>query len=63
MKKYIIPSIRITLVLTVLLCIIYPVSIMLIGKLTPGKGDGEQIVVNGKVIGYANVGQSLTKPH
>lgn len=62
MKKYIIPSIRITLVLTVLLCIIYPVSIMLIGKLAPGKGDGEQIVVNGKIIGYANVGQSFTKP-
>ena len=62
MKKYIIPSIRITLVLTVLLCIIYPVSIMLIGKLSNGKGDGEQISVNGKVIGYANIGQNFTKP-
>lgn len=62
MKKYIIPSIRITLVLTVLLCIIYPVSIMFIGKLSNGKGDGEQIIVNGKVIGYANIGQNFTKP-
>ena len=62
MKKYLIPSIRITLVLTIVLCVIYPVSIMLAGKLSKGAGNGETIVVNGKVVGYANVGQSFTKP-
>jgi len=62
MKKYLIPSIRITLVLTVILCVIYPVFIMLIGKMAPGKGDGETIMVNGKVIGYANIGQNFSKP-
>jgi len=62
MKKYLIPSIRITLVLTIVLCVIYPVSIMLVGKLSKGAGNGETIVVNGKVVGYANVGQSFTKP-
>ncbi|MCR8558871.1 K(+)-transporting ATPase subunit C [Mucilaginibacter sp. BJC16-A38] len=62
MKKYLIPSIRITIVLTIVLCVIYPVSIMLAGKLSKGAGNGETIVVNGKVVGYANVGQSFTKP-
>ncbi len=62
MKKYIIQSIRITIVLTVILCVIYPLFIMLIGKLSKGAGNGETIVVNGKVVGYSNVGQSFTKP-
>lgn len=62
MKKYIGTSLRTTLVLSVLLCIIYPVTVMFIGKLAKGSGDGEQIMVNGKVIGYANVGQSFTQP-
>jgi K+-transporting ATPase ATPase C chain len=62
MKKYIVSSIRITVVLTVLLCIIYPVLISFVGKLTKGHGDGETIIVNGKIVGYANIGQSFTKP-
>jgi K+-transporting ATPase ATPase C chain len=62
MKTYIIQSIRLTIVLTVLLCIIYPVLIACAGKLSKGKGDGETITVNGKVVGYANIGQSFTKP-
>jgi K+-transporting ATPase ATPase C chain len=49
-------------ILTVILCVIYPVFIMFAGKLSKGKGDGETIVVNGKVVGYANIGQSFTKP-
>jgi K+-transporting ATPase ATPase C chain len=62
MKSNIVKSIRITLVLTAILCIIYPVAISLAGKLSKGHGDGETIVVNGKVVGYANIGQSFTQP-
>jgi K+-transporting ATPase ATPase C chain len=62
MKKYIIQSIRLTVVLTVLLCVIYPVFIAFAGKLAKGKGDGETITVNGKVVGYANIGQKFDKP-
>lgn len=60
--KTLIQSIRLTLVLTVLLCIIYPAIIALAGKASKGKGDGETIKVNGKVVGYAAIGQSFTKP-
>ncbi|TKC08079.1 K(+)-transporting ATPase subunit C [Pedobacter polaris] len=62
MKKYIIQSIRLTLVLIVLLCVLYPLSIALAGKLSAGKGGGEKITKNGKVVGYALLGQSFTKP-
>lgn len=62
MKTNLVKSIRLTLVLIVLLCVIYPVMITLAGKLSKGAGDGETIIVSGKVVGYANVGQSFTKP-
>ncbi|RZK21548.1 MAG: potassium-transporting ATPase subunit KdpC [Pedobacter sp.] len=62
MQKYIIQSIRLTLVLIVLLCIIYPISIALAGKLSNGKGGGEKIAKNGKTVGYELLGQSCTKP-
>jgi K+-transporting ATPase ATPase C chain len=62
MKKYIIPSIRLTVVLIVLLCVIYPLAIAFAGKLSKGKGDGETISLNGKVVGYANIGQKFDKP-
>jgi K+-transporting ATPase ATPase C chain len=62
MKKYIIPSIRLTLALIVLLCVIYPLFIAMAGKLSKGKGNGEAIIVNGKTVGYALVGQNFTKP-
>jgi K+-transporting ATPase ATPase C chain len=62
MKTNILKSIRITLVLTVILCVIYPVLISFAGKLSKGQGNGETIVVNGKVVGYANIGQNFTQP-
>ncbi|MFD0766820.1 K(+)-transporting ATPase subunit C [Mucilaginibacter lutimaris] len=60
--KTLVQAIRLTLVLTVLLCIIYPVVIAFAGKLSKGKGDGEKIIVNGKVVGYAAIGQKFDKP-
>lgn len=62
MKKYIIQSIRLTLVLIVLLCVIYPISIALASKFSKGNGGGEKIIKNGKTIGYALLGQSFNKP-
>lgn len=62
MKTNIVKAIRLTLVLTVLLCVIYPVLISFAGKLSKGRGDGETVTVNGKVVGYANIGQNFTQP-
>jgi K+-transporting ATPase ATPase C chain len=62
MKKYIIQSLRLTGVLMVLLCVIYPLTIAFAGKFSPGSGSGEKVLKDGKVVGYALIGQSFTKP-
>lgn len=59
MKKYLLPSLRLTVVLLVLLCIIYPLFIAAVAKLAPGGGDGVTVSVNGKVVGYENIAQSF----
>jgi len=59
MKKYLFPSLRLTLVLLVLLCVIYPLFIMLVGKATPGSGEGVKVYRNGKVVGYENIAQAF----
>ena len=60
MKKYILPSLRLTLVMIILCALIYPILIAAVGKMAPGEGKGETITVNGKVVGYALVGQKFT---
>ncbi|WP_158796075.1 potassium-transporting ATPase subunit KdpC [Pedobacter sp. L105] len=62
MKKYILQSLRLTAVLLVLLCVIYPVFVAFAGKFSKGNGGGEKIIRNGQVVGYALLGQSFTKP-
>jgi len=61
MKTYLMPSIKITIILLVLLSGIYPLVIAGIGKFTPGQGDGETVMYKGRVVGYANIGQKFTK--
>jgi K+-transporting ATPase ATPase C chain len=61
MKTYLLPSIKLTVILLVLLAGLYPLAIAGIGKLTPGHGDGETIQFKGRTVGFANVGQKFTK--
>jgi K+-transporting ATPase ATPase C chain len=61
MKTYLFPSLKITVILLVILAGLYPLLIAAVGKLTPGGGDGVTVISNGKVVGYANVGQKFTK--
>lgn len=61
MKKYLLPSIKLTIVLLLICSVLYPLLIAGIAKLAPGKGDGETIQKNGKTIGYANIGQQFTQ--
>ena len=62
MKKYIIQSLRLTAVMMVLLCVIYPLVVAFAGGFSKGKGGGEKVMKDGKVVGYALIGQSFTKP-
>src|SRR5260370_17024640 len=61
MKTYLLPSIKITVILLVIFSGLYPLAIAAIGKLAPGHGDGETVSYKGRVVGYANVGQKFTK--
>lgn len=57
MKKYILPSIKLTLILILVLGIAYPLLIAGVAHFAM-----DPIVkVNGKVVGYANVGQKFTE--
>lgn len=44
----------------VLCCVIYFAVVYLIGKAATGGGDGEKLLVNGKVVGYSRIGQRFT---
>jgi K+-transporting ATPase ATPase C chain len=61
MKTYILPSIKITIILLVLVSGLYPLAVAGIGKLAPGHGDGETIQFKDRTVGFANVGQKFTK--
>ncbi|MFT3675519.1 MAG: K(+)-transporting ATPase subunit C [Chitinophagaceae bacterium] len=60
MKKNLLISLRLTIVLVVLLGLLYPLLIAAVGKLTPGEGNGEKVVADNKVVGYKLIGQSFT---
>ncbi|WP_421826544.1 K(+)-transporting ATPase subunit C [Larkinella sp.] len=61
MKTHLFPALRLTLVMLVLLAVMYPLLVAGISRLVPGGGQGETVVVNGKVVGYSRIGQSFTE--
>ena len=61
MKKNLLISLKLTLVMIILCAVLYPLLIAAVGKATPGAGKGETLSVNGKVVGYERVGQKFTE--
>lgn len=61
MKKYVWPSLKLTLVFIVICSVLYPLLIAGVAKLSPGGGKGETLSADGKVVGYANIGQKFTE--
>jgi K+-transporting ATPase ATPase C chain len=61
MKKYMLPSLKLSLVFIIICSVLYPLLITAAGRLVPGGGDGEKTIMNGKVVGYANIGQKFTE--
>jgi potassium-transporting ATPase KdpC subunit len=60
MKTYIIPSLKLTAILIIICAVCYPLLIAGIAKAAPGGGKGVTVSVNGKVVGYENIGQKFT---
>ena len=61
MKKNLLISLKLTLVMIILCAVLYPLLIAAVGKATPGAGKGETLSVNGKVVGFERVGQKFTE--
>ena len=60
MKK-VISIITFTILVVILFGAIYPAVMWGIAQFAPNKGKGETISVNGKVVGYQNIGQKFDK--
>lgn len=60
MKKYVWPSVKFTIAFIIICSVLYPLLIALVAKAAPGGGKGETVLLNGKVVGYANIGQKFT---
>ena len=62
MKNNILPAIKLTLICIIVFAVLYPLGIWGIGYLiAPNHGNGETVSQNGKVAGYALIGQSFTQ--
>jgi len=59
MKKYVLPSIKLTFLCLVLFSGVYTLVLLGISRVVPGHGKGEIITANGKSY-YANIGQKFT---
>jgi len=60
MKQNLLPAIRMTIVCIVFFCGLYTVLILAAAQLAPERGNGETVLLNGKVVGYALEGQNFT---
>ena len=61
MKTLFKQSLILTAILIVLTACVYPIMIATAALFTDGKGSGAKIKRDGKVVGYANIGQSFTE--
>jgi K+-transporting ATPase ATPase C chain len=60
MKKYILPSVKLTVIMIILVSVVYTGLVTLIGKAAPGKGNGVTLSSKGRVVGYELLGQKFT---
>lgn len=60
MKTHLVPAILMTLATFVLLVVVYPLIVWGFAQFSPENGRGETVSVNGKVVGFARVGQKFT---
>ncbi len=55
-------ALKALLVLTVLLGVLYPATILAVGLVVPGQANGSLIEVDGKVVGSSLLGQAAEGP-
>lgn len=55
--RQVLPAVRVWIVMTVLLGLLYPLALVGVGRAMPGRADGSLIVADGRVVGSALIGQ------
>jgi len=60
MIRYIAQAVRLTLLCIILCVVLYPLAIRGIAYAAPQNGKGQTVSANGRIVGYALVGQSFT---
>lgn len=60
MKQHILPALRLTLICIIVFMGLYTLLIWVVAQTAPGKGKGETVSVNNKVVGYILEGQNFT---
>lgn len=61
MKSHILPAIKLTLLCTLLLAVLYPLAMFGIGQVVaPNAGKGEIVQAKGRTVGYALIGQNFS---
>ena len=60
MKQNILPAIRLTIVCMVFFMGVYTLMIWLPAQAAPGKGKGETVMVNNRIVGWKLLGQKFT---
>ena len=63
MKKNLLISIKLSLVLILICSVAYPLLVAAAGLLAPGKGNGVTVEANGRVVGYEQIGQRFSKDY
>jgi potassium-transporting ATPase KdpC subunit len=59
MKTHIVPAVLVTLCSFILMVVVYTAMVWGFAQFAPEKGRGETVSLNGKVVGFANVGQKF----
>lgn len=63
MKTYLIPSLKLTLITSLIFGVLYPLLITGFAKVAaPNGGNGKEISVNDKVVGFEVIGQKFENP-
>src|SRR5262245_47756458 len=60
MKKNIFPSIRLTLTCMVFFMGVYSLIVLVLAQLAPGRGKGQTVSVNDRVVGWKLIGQKFS---
>jgi potassium-transporting ATPase KdpC subunit len=60
--RQLVPAIRMLLVMTLLLGVLYPAAVFAVGRLMPARTDGSLLEVDGSVVGSALLGQGFDTP-